>query len=188
MENVPALSFVFSHVFKRSRSETLAWHRLTQSFPMHSFSTLKTSENRNGLIGLWLDTVWKVSKYGVFLVRIFPHAGKHRPEKTPYLDTFHAVKATVSLFPMLVQIWKYIFTRYNSVRGVAGTLQASKMESFFIFLCIVCGACRIRFFKSNSFLLGILFWSTARMEIWPKPGNLPIAETSDLFHRILVSK
>ena len=43
-----------------------------------------------------------------FLVRIFPHsglirrdtpylsifspnAGKHRPEKTPYLDTFHAV-------------------------------------------------------------------------------------------------
>ena len=50
----------------------------------------------------------KVSKYGVFLVRIFPHsdwiqretpylsvfrpnAGKYGPEKTPQLDTFHAV-------------------------------------------------------------------------------------------------
>ena len=54
------------------------------------------------------DTLREVSKYGVFLVRIFPHsdwirrdteylsvfspnAGKYRPEKTPYLDTFHAV-------------------------------------------------------------------------------------------------
>ena len=29
-------------------------------------------------------TAWKVSKYG-------PNAGKYGPEKTPYLDTFHAV-------------------------------------------------------------------------------------------------
>ena len=53
-------------------------------------------------------TAWKVPKYGVFLVRIFPHsdwirgftsylfifspnAGKYGAEKTPYLDTFHAV-------------------------------------------------------------------------------------------------
>ena len=28
-------------------------------------------------------TAWKVSKYGVF-------SGKYGPEKTPYLDTFHA--------------------------------------------------------------------------------------------------
>ena len=52
---------------------------------------------------------WKVSKHGVFfLVRIFlysdwirrftelipifsPNTGKYGPEKTPYLDTFHAV-------------------------------------------------------------------------------------------------
>ena len=41
-----------------------------------------------------------VSKYGVFLPRIFlyldwiqfgPNAGKYRPEKNPYLDTFHAL-------------------------------------------------------------------------------------------------
>ena len=50
-----------------------------------------------------------MSKYGVFLVHIFPHsdcirrdtsylsvfnpnAGKYGPEKTPYLNTFHAVQ------------------------------------------------------------------------------------------------
>ena len=49
-----------------------------------------------------------MSKYGVFLIRILPHsdwihrdtkylsvfspnAGKYAPEKTPYLDNFHAV-------------------------------------------------------------------------------------------------
>ena len=40
-------------------------------------------------------TAWKVSKYVVFLVRVFlyflfPITGKYRPEKRPYLDTFHA--------------------------------------------------------------------------------------------------
>ena len=46
------------------------------------------------------NTAWKVSKYWVFLVRIFPHSdwmlnpnvGKYGPEKTPYLDTFQPVK------------------------------------------------------------------------------------------------
>ena len=39
------------------------------------------------------STAWKVSKYGVFSGPYFPvlglNTGKHRPEKTPYLDTFH---------------------------------------------------------------------------------------------------
>ena len=47
-----------------------------------------------------------MSKYGVFSGPYFPafglsteryfnpNAGKHRPEKSPYLDTFHAVKLT----------------------------------------------------------------------------------------------
>ena len=52
-----------------------------------------------------LYTAWKVSKYGVFFGPYFPvfglnteiygvfspNAGKYGPEKTPYLDTFHAV-------------------------------------------------------------------------------------------------
>ena len=42
-----------------------------------------------------LSTAWKVSKYGVFFtpyLSVFsPNAGEYGPEKTPYLDTFHAV-------------------------------------------------------------------------------------------------
>ena len=40
-------------------------------------------------------TAWNVSKYEVFSTPYFPvfglHTGKYGPEKTPYLDTFHAV-------------------------------------------------------------------------------------------------
>ena len=45
--------------------------------------------------GLIILTVWKVSKCGAFFGPYFPvfglNTGKHGPEKTPYLDTFHAV-------------------------------------------------------------------------------------------------
>ena len=41
------------------------------------------------------DTAWKVSKYGAISGPYFPvfspNTGKYGPEKTPYLDTFHAV-------------------------------------------------------------------------------------------------
>ena len=41
------------------------------------------------------DTVWKLSKCGVFSVSYFPvfglNAEKNSLEKTPYLATFHAV-------------------------------------------------------------------------------------------------
>ena len=41
------------------------------------------------------NTLWKVSKYGVFSGPYFlvfgVNAGKYRPEETPYLDTFYAV-------------------------------------------------------------------------------------------------
>ena len=47
---------------------------------------------------LWLlnsITAWKVSKYGVISGPYFPvfspNTGKYGPEKTPYLDAFHAV-------------------------------------------------------------------------------------------------
>ena len=43
----------------------------------------------------WYEhTVWKVSKYGVFpgpFFPIFELNTKHGPEKTTYLDSFHAV-------------------------------------------------------------------------------------------------
>ena len=53
------------------------------------------------------NTAWKVSKYGVFsgpylstkyLSLFSPNAGKYGPEKTPYLDTFHAVQSTQTPF------------------------------------------------------------------------------------------
>ena len=42
------------------------------------------------------NTAWKVSKYVVFSGPYFPvNTGKYGPEKTLYLDTFHAVKIMV---------------------------------------------------------------------------------------------
>ena len=57
-------------------------------------------ETRNATINnLWIgkvNTAWKVSKYGVFSGPYFPviglSTGKYGLEKTPYFDTFHAVK------------------------------------------------------------------------------------------------
>ena len=36
-----------------------------------------------------IDTAWKVSKYGVYSG---PNTRKYGPQKTPYLDTFHAAR------------------------------------------------------------------------------------------------
>ena len=72
-------------------------------------------------IASWLysnpSTTWKVSKYGVFSGPYFPafglnteiylfsrNAGKYGPEKTPYLDTFHAVKGKV-IYLLFVYSW-----------------------------------------------------------------------------------
>ena len=41
-----------------------------------------------------IDTAGKVSKFGVFSD---PNAGKYGPEKTPYVNTFHAVKKRSNL-------------------------------------------------------------------------------------------
>ena len=41
------------------------------------------------------NTLWKASKYGVFPG---PNTEKYGPEKTPYLDTFHAVKTKKIVF------------------------------------------------------------------------------------------
>ena len=54
----------------------------------------------------YYHTAWKESKYGVFSGLYFPafspNTGKYGLEKTPYLDTFHAVpgKARKCLFPV----------------------------------------------------------------------------------------
>ena len=64
-------------------------------------------------------TAWKVSKYGVFCGPYFPafglnteylsvfcpNAGKYGPEKTPYLDTFHAVPAVNTGMLMIIETY-----------------------------------------------------------------------------------
>ena len=58
-------------------------------------------------------TAWKVSKYGVFSGQYFPVFG---PEKTPYLETFHAVrdKGLFMLKQLTATIKKYI--TYNAIK------------------------------------------------------------------------
>ena len=61
-----------------------------------------------------LITGWKVSKYGVlpgpYIPAFSPNAEKYGPEKTPYLDTFHAVNELVQMFNVQIQtLKKHIF-------------------------------------------------------------------------------
>ena len=50
----------------------------------------------------------KVSKYGVFSGPYFPvfspNTGKYGPEKTPYLDTFHAVYMCIYVKCLFISI------------------------------------------------------------------------------------
>ena len=56
---------------------THAVHSQISSFFSHKFS-----------FKVYLLSAWKVSKYEIFAAPYFPVFG---PEKTPYLDNFHAV-------------------------------------------------------------------------------------------------
>ena len=65
------------------------------------------SEFQGNNIGKHLanNTAWKVSKYGV---SSGPITGKYCPEKTPYLDTFHAVQVLTVFYFILVIAEKFI--------------------------------------------------------------------------------
>ena len=66
-------------------TKNIYWNKLVLSFR----SSLTRVVNKKYPFEVSLNfTVWNVSKYGVFSS---PNAGKYGPEKTPYLDTFHAV-------------------------------------------------------------------------------------------------
>ena len=94
-ENTDQKNSEYGH-FSCSDSEENCKHRSEYGFIralyFDSISTLKVFEwNVYLLEVIILYTVWKVSKYGVFSGPYFPAFG---PEKTPYLDTFHAVSVT----------------------------------------------------------------------------------------------
>ena len=80
------------------------------------------------LASLWifLVTAWKVPKYGVFSGPYFPvfglNTGKYGPEKTPYLDTFHAL-CIVRLYNLIFQDIGYkIIMSQKSLALVGKTL------------------------------------------------------------------
>ena len=62
-------------------------------------------------MGAMTITARKVSKYGVFSGPYFPsfglNTGRYGPEKTPYLDTFHAVTILTIEIMISVKIEKY---------------------------------------------------------------------------------
>ena len=71
--------------------------RIINNICMGKDSTIRSIRIRTGK----RTTAWKVFKYGVFSGR---NTEKYGPQKTPYLDTFHAVsiieKPTQLLYPM----------------------------------------------------------------------------------------
>ena len=99
-------------IWKSARKRHAQFHECFLSFYL---SLAWISEGSNGscvVTDYWIRyiTAWKVSVFGVFLVRIFPHldwtrrdtsffvslriqskCGKRRTRKTPNMDTFYAV-------------------------------------------------------------------------------------------------
>ena len=89
------------------------------------------------------STVWKVLKCGVFLVCIFPYsywirrntpylsvfspnAGKYGPEKTPSLDTFHAV--TTKRFAERRDVFRNLI---HTFAGLCCTFPQTSLHRFF---------------------------------------------------------
>ena len=59
----------------------------------------------------WIIKLWKVSVFGVFMVRFFPHSNWIRTRKNPNTDTFHPV----TLCEKLKVYWGKIVSVYNMV-------------------------------------------------------------------------
>ena len=82
-------------------------------------------------------TVWKVSVFGVFLVRIFPHSDWIRRDterygKTPNTDTFHAV--SLSIFDrvsntILFQFSQILFKSFSYLSLLHATNQNFKSKT-----------------------------------------------------------
>ena len=49
----------------------------------------------------------KSVQIGLYFPVLSPNTGKHRPEKTPYLDTFHAVKNNEAIIKIVVSEWEF---------------------------------------------------------------------------------
>ena len=117
---------VIYKVFSGSQTEKVIWNltgqqQISESDPW-KYARVPVDMNSDHMVSLLIGTAWKASRYGVFLVRIFPHsdwiwrdtehlsvfspnAGKYGPEKTPYLDSFHIMRASRNLEIRLLLCW-----------------------------------------------------------------------------------
>ena len=100
------------------------------------------------------STEWKVSKYGVLSGPYFPvfspGAGKCRPEKTPYLDTFHALEYPSTYFHwtlMLVLTCQSLSYKTEKNFQINFYLTLVRTPSLCSSLCRICSG------ESKSYLL-----------------------------------
>ena len=121
---------IFSSILIRewmSQRKPVFWHIL-RNVSIHFNVSIQKYKN-------YPITAWKVSVVGVILVCIFPHsdwirrdtpylsvfspnAGKYGPEKTPYLDTFHAVHALLHGILMSVLIFRVVIFQRIALRFI----------------------------------------------------------------------
>ena len=76
--------------------------------------------------------MWKVSKYGVFSGPYCPvfglNTGKCGLEKTPYLDTFHAVSLGVSKVSFYLKYFEILFHMKNIEKNNLVHIQVQKKQ------------------------------------------------------------
>ena len=69
---------VIYKVFSGSQTEKVIWNltgqqQISESDPW-KYARVPVDMNSDHMVSLLIGTAWKVSRYGVFLVRIFPHS------------------------------------------------------------------------------------------------------------------
>ena len=72
-------------------------------------------------VSIEINTAWKLSVFGVILVRIFPHSNWIRTRVTPNKDTFYAVKNVCNLNLLILCTWLFelsIQIRENITKNV----------------------------------------------------------------------
>ena len=67
---------------------------------------VKCPNTEFSLVCIFPHSDW-IRRYTPYLSVFSPNAGKYGPEKTPYLDTFHAVNLAFAIITILVKHWKW---------------------------------------------------------------------------------
>ena len=100
--------------------ERISFQKTVIQWPSSLYSLFKFLGALTIFMLSWVDTAWKVSKYGVFSGRsigVSSNAGKYGPEKTSYLVTFHAVWVMLSYIELFLPLLFLLSVRhYNEAK------------------------------------------------------------------------